>query len=144
MNVGDCGAVAGLITELGYPAAEDEIRRRFVGLDGGERDAVLVADDAGDVVGWVHLRAVHGLTDDPVVEIWGLVVAARCRGSGIGQTMVTAVEEWAAERGYGTVRVRSNVVRERAHWFYERLGYAKMKTSSTMVKPLEIQAAPTA
>lgn len=133
----DAGAVARLTTELGYPAGEDEIRRRFAGMDGGEREAVLVAEDAGEVVGWVHLRAVHGLTDDPLVEIWGLVVAARCRGTGIGQRLMEATEAWAMARGYDGVRVRSNVVRERAHRFYERLRYEKVKTSYTLVKRLE-------
>jgi len=34
------------------------------------------------------------------------------------------------------VRVRSNVVRERAHRFYERLGFVEVKKQKVLDKPL--------
>jgi GNAT superfamily N-acetyltransferase len=46
-------------------------------------------------------------------------------------------EEWAQEKGCESVYVRSNAVRERAHRFYERIGYTNVKTSLTFRKALE-------
>ena len=36
-----------------------------------------------------------------------------------------------------TLRVRSNVVRERTHRFYERLGFARLKTQVAFARPLD-------
>ena len=45
-------------------------------------------------------------------------------------------EEWAREKGCATVGVRSNVIRERAHAFYERIGYKHIKTQKSFHKEL--------
>ncbi len=61
---------------------------------------------------------------------------ARNRGGGIGRMLVDAIEEWGLGMGIETARVSSNVTRERAHRFYERLGYEKVKTSYSLVRTL--------
>jgi GNAT superfamily N-acetyltransferase len=48
----------------------------------------------------------------------------------VGKLLVQAAVRWAAERGYAKVRVRSNVVREDAHRFYEREGFQRAKTQA--------------
>lgn len=135
MNADDAPAVAELTTQLGYPSSEAAIRRRFQGL-GREDDALYVAESDGKVVGWIHARAVYLLEIDPLAEIWGLVVGDRSRGRGVGVALIEAVERWARERGLGMIQVRSNVIRERAHRFYQREGYEIVKTSYTMSKSL--------
>jgi len=47
-----------------------------------------------------------------------------------------AAEQWARVHGFALMRVRSNVVRERAHRFYEREGYARVKTQAVFRKAL--------
>lgn len=47
-----------------------------------------------------------------------------------------AAERWAAERGYDEVTLHSNVTRERAHRFYQSLGYAITKSSHVFRKAL--------
>jgi hypothetical protein len=42
----------------------------------------------------------------------------------------------AAERGYRKLRVRSNVVREDAHRFYEREGFRRTKTQMVLDRKL--------
>ena len=49
---------------------------------------------------------------------------------------MAAAEAWAAARGYDVMRLWSNVVRERAHRFYEELGYEHVKTSKVFRKAL--------
>lgn len=99
---------------------------------------VLVAADENDVaVGWIHGRVVHWLEADPFVDIGGMVVADTSRGQGVGERLLDEVECWARSHGYTHIRVRSNVVRERAHGFYLRLGYEKVKTSYVFEKTLK-------
>src|SRR5215203_6374758 len=137
MTTRDVDRVAELADELGYPVAPDVLEQRFAALTGGDTEIILVAERNGDVVGWIHLREFYDILEEPTMEIRGLVVDARCRGEGIGQGLVEAGECRARERGIGRMRVTSNVTRERAHQFYERLDFAKVKTSYYMVKVLD-------
>lgn len=136
MDRGDSVRVAALATELGYPISADVLAERFGALLGGDSEAVLVAEVAGEVMGWIHIRLFVDLLEAPTIEIRGLVVDARYRGLGIGQRLVAAAEAQARDRGIGRLRVTSNIIRDRAHRFYERLGYERVKTSLVFVKML--------
>ena len=46
-------------------------------------------------------------------------------------------ETWAAAQGYGLMRVRSNVKRNRARRFYERAGFTVTKRQRNFEKRLE-------
>jgi ribosomal protein S18 acetylase RimI-like enzyme len=137
MRAADAPDVATLTTQLGYPATAADIARRFASIDGRVEGALLVAEaHGGRVVGWIHIVTTHLLEQDSEAEIGGLVVADDVRGQGIGQQLVDAGEQWAVERGFKTMRVRSNVVRAGAHRFYERLGYHVVKTQKNFRKAL--------
>lgn len=128
----DTPAIAALAGQLGYPTSPDEMSRRLAGLD--DRDAVFVAEDGGTCVGWIQVSVVESLESGRFAEIRGLVVGETQRGSGIGAALVRAAEEWGKERACPKVRVRSNVVRERTHRFYERLGYRVVKSQKVFDK----------
>jgi GNAT superfamily N-acetyltransferase len=128
----DVEAITALAGELGYPTTSDAMARRLAAL--GERDAVLVADDGGACIGWIHVSVIDSLENDRHAEIRGLVVASTHRSAGIGAALVRAAEEWARRRKLGRVRVRSNVIRERTHRFYERLGYRAVKSQKVFDK----------
>ena len=131
----DIPALAALAGQLGYPTSGDEMARRFAALD--DRDAVFVAEIDGACVGWIQVSAVATLESGTFAEIRGLVVGEAERGSGVGAALVGAAEEWARARGCGKVRVRSNVIRERTHRFYERLGYRVTKSQKVFDKGVE-------
>ena len=95
----------------------------------------LVALRETEVTGWVDVAARRTLDSEPYAEIVGLVVDEQYRGAHREQ-LVAAGVEWARERGIAEVRVRSNVVRLRAHRFYERLGFATRKSQKVFVKAL--------
>ena len=76
------------------------------------------------------------MESDPDAEIRGLVVDEEARSGGLGQKLVEAAESWARERGHNWMSVRSNVIRERTHRFYERLGYGRAKTQHKFRKRL--------
>ena len=50
-------------------------------------------------------------------------------------------EDWAKERGCSIVRLSSTITRTAAHRFYETIGYTKIKTQHSFIKPLDEAAA---
>jgi GNAT superfamily N-acetyltransferase len=136
MTASDVTTVAELCGQLGYPATVDGIVQRFTHLAGRQDDAVLVADADRQVVGWVHVAVRASLETDLTAEIAGLVVDEGWRSRGVGAMLLTAAERWARGAGCEKIRVRSRIARERAHAFYERAGYARIKTQHAFEKPL--------
>lgn len=126
-----------LSAELGYASTDVEIRRRLEELAGRPEHGVFVAESPeGEVVGWIHVGLSYHLESDTFAELLGLVVAGSQRSSGVGAALVSEAEAWARDRGVGELRVRSNVVRERAHRFYLRQGFVQTKTQAVFSKPL--------
>ena len=125
----DAAAIASLSAELGYPVEPVDIQKRLRALFEATDQLVLVATTADHaVVGWIHGAEQLLLEVGSRCEILGLVVSSGHRRSGIGQRLLTAVEIWAADRGLLEVSVRSNVLRESSHPFYEKHGYRRVKT----------------
>jgi GNAT superfamily N-acetyltransferase len=50
--------------------------------------------------------------------------------------LLSRAEEWARENGCRAIGLRSNAIRDRAHAFYERHGYAHVKTQKAFRKQL--------
>ena len=137
MEAGDAAQISRLCDALGYPTTSDAVARRFSVLSCSTGDAVFVAIDGGMVVGWAHACLSVLLETDPFVEIGGIVVAEAARRRGVGRLLMSAAERWAVSRGCVEVRLRSNVVREGAHRFYEQLGYQRLKTQYTFAKRID-------
>jgi len=67
-------------------------------------------------------------------ELGGVVVFAEQRGRGLGRLPMEQAEGWARDGGCEVAYVRSNVAHERAHRFYEGIGYEHIKTSRVFLK----------
>jgi GNAT superfamily N-acetyltransferase len=132
----DAEAAARLSGELGYPASAEAMTRRILRLSGQPGHAVYVAALDAEVVGWIELPTTCHLTSEPYAEIGGLVVTESARSQGIGGKLVRFAEEWAKRQGVQRILVRSRITRERAHAFYERAGFARVKTSAVFEKAL--------
>jgi ribosomal protein S18 acetylase RimI-like enzyme len=133
----DITALARLAGELGYPSTPELVRERFAGMKAAPHQATFVAViDSDAVIGWIHLSEARSLESEPRAEITGLVVDSNIRSSGAGRLLVARGEEWARQRGLAVIGVRSNIIRERTHSFYERLGYAVTKTQKVFRKTL--------
>ena len=131
----DAARLAQLSEQLGYPVATKQILQRLNSLLRNHEHAVLVAaSERGEVWGWVHVHLSRLLESAPRGELGGLVVDEQHRGQGIGAQLVQAAESWAREQGLSGMRVRSNVIRSRAHHFYEKLGYRTIKQQVTFEK----------
>jgi GNAT superfamily N-acetyltransferase len=136
MLLEDAAAVADLTSQLGYPASESDIRRRYDRINRSEA-RLLVAQHANAIVGWIHVQVTYLLESDPRAEIWGLVVTEPARGAGVGRRLVEAAEQWAAMMGMNVVVLRSNRLRVEAQGFYEHLGYEVIKTQNAFRKTLK-------
>jgi GNAT superfamily N-acetyltransferase len=132
----DAPAIARLAGQLGYAATPEEISRRLAEERDDPRHALLVAESGGAVIAWMGLAEERSFLHEPRVEIHGLVVDEAHRSAAIGAKLVERAEQWARERGCRTMLVRSNVIRDRAHRFYERLGYAAVKSQKIFSKHL--------
>jgi len=133
----DAPALAPLSTQLGYPSTAADLASRLALVLPDSDQLVAVAEVAGRIVGWIHAGLYLTLESGPAVELRGLVIDEKYRGMGIGRALTERVEEWTRERGVRIVRVRSNVIRDGAHAFYQHLGYTIVKTQHAFRKNLD-------
>ncbi|MFI6760573.1 GNAT family N-acetyltransferase [Micromonospora sp. NPDC050417] len=120
----DVPRLAVLLGQLGYPTDEAAVHERLDYLLDDPSSWLIGADDNGELVGVAALHVV------PMLEVTGrfgrllaLVVDDRRRGQGVGYALVTAVEQRAREAGCLRLEITSSRHRDRAHAFYQRLGY---------------------
>jgi GNAT superfamily N-acetyltransferase len=133
----DAPQIAILSGQLGYPGTAAQMRKRLTGIKPASQHAVFVADSPEyGVIGWVHVSRQPLLEVEIRAEVNGLVVAEGQRSMGAGALLLAAAEDWARKQGCQGMSVRSNVIRERAHQFYERHGYEHYKTQKSFRKPL--------
>jgi GNAT superfamily N-acetyltransferase len=133
----DAQQIAALCGQLGYPATAAQMRARLRRIAPASQNAVFVADSKKDgLIGWLHVSKEPLLESEMRAEVNGLVVAEGQRSLGAGAQLLAAAEDWARKHGCKDMSVRSNVIRERAHKFYERNGYEHYKTQKSFRKPL--------
>jgi GNAT superfamily N-acetyltransferase len=133
----DVPRLAALSEELGYPVSEGALADRLTRVIGRPDQIVVVAcNDTGEAVGWIHGAEQLLLEVGPRCEILGLVVSKAERRHGTGRELLAAVEQWATARQLPEISVRSNVLREESHPFYEKMGYVRAKTQHAYRKPL--------
>ncbi len=132
----DADRLAVLSTALGYPMTPDEAGHRLAEITDHPDHGLLVAEIGGRVEGWIQVSLSRIFETPRQAEIAGLIVDEGARGAGIGRALLGAAESWARGQGCRAIRVRSNVVRERAHAFYQREGFVLKKTQRVFEKPL--------
>ena len=116
-------------------SAEDA-RARLADIADHPDHVVLVAESDGRVVAWIQASLPRIFESPLQAEIAGLVVEESARGRGIGSRLVAEAERWSRERGCAALRVRSNVIRDRALAFYRREGFVEIKTQCVLEKDL--------
>ncbi len=90
-------------------------------------DASSVAESGGEVVGTYALLVMHNLAHQgtPSAIVEDVVVSSHLQGQGIGQHMMQHAQEQARVAGCYKLVLSSNQKRERAHAFYESLGFQR-------------------
>jgi ribosomal protein S18 acetylase RimI-like enzyme len=84
--------------------------------------ALLIIDNLG------HLGAPSAVIEDVVVD-------PQCQGQGIGKAMMRHALGLCAEKGCYKATLSSNLKRERAHAFYESLGFERHGYSFRITPP---------
>lgn len=131
----DFNSIAELARQLGYECTAEQVRVRLSEIRDANECAVYVAELAdGQIAGWIGVYLFRSVEMEKIAQISGLVVAEEHRSRGIGKILLHAAERWARKRGSRGISVHSNVVRERAHLFYEKNGYETYKTQKLFCK----------
>ncbi|MBN2552551.1 MAG: GNAT family N-acetyltransferase [Spirochaetales bacterium] len=145
----DIAAITRLNAQLGYPETTETIAMRFSRIRRDRRNNrvfVAVADAVSTgaaaaslepVVGWIHVFIDRLLTVGPRAEVGGIVVDEAWRGRGVGAVLLRQAEVWALSRNISQVVIHTNVVRGRAHKFYERYGYHLLKQSRVYIREID-------
>jgi GNAT superfamily N-acetyltransferase len=137
----DAGDIARLTSQLGYDLTEAAAAGRLSRILSRDDHRFFVADIGGRATGWVHVVVVEYVDAEAFALIGGLVVDRAHRRSGVGRALIDRAERWAQECGCSIVRLSSTITRTAAHQFYENLGYRKIKTQHSFIKPLDEAAA---
>lgn len=127
----DLPAIVGLLADdvLGktrdFPAVDEAYERAFADISADTRNTLLVADDAGEVVGCMQITYIPGLgrhgAERALIE--AVRVRADRRGRGIGRELVAWAIDQAKQRGCALVQLTTDKRRTDAHRFYRRLGF---------------------
>ena len=119
--------------------APDRDAAHWLSSIGKEAATTFVAEDAGDVVGFVNVSMViesHSLLQPMRFGRVGSVsVTEAMRGKGIGRSLMNQAQEWVAERDGTELRLNVWAFNAHALHMYEELGYEIR--SHALVKQLQ-------
>jgi GNAT superfamily N-acetyltransferase len=91
-----------------------------------DADELFCAVLEGNPIGFCAYAVVNNLWQEgQIAYVYAMVVDEKLRGQGIGTKLIQAVFERAKARGLKRVELDSSFQRERAHVFYEKLGFEK-------------------
>jgi ribosomal protein S18 acetylase RimI-like enzyme len=122
----DEGALASLLTELGYPATAASVRERLAHSLDSATSFLLVATVAGEVSGMISVELVpYFPTGTTICRITSLVVAKPQRGRGIGDELLGAAADFARRHRCSALELTSAPHRVEAHRFYEQRGFSR-------------------
>jgi N-acetylglutamate synthase-like GNAT family acetyltransferase len=122
-SAGDEAQVAVLLAELGYPAALDEVTRRFERLGREAGNWLWLAIDGERVVGLAGLHVMPLVEREPLGRVTAIVVAEGERRRGVGRVLMERAEEEARRQGCERLEVTTADRRTDAHGFYRGLGF---------------------
>ncbi len=131
----DVDRICALAGQLGYDVSTQHIRQRLANRDGRREVFVAVVPRVG-VVGWIGVSIREAMLAERRTEIEGLVVEDEYRSNGIGAILLARAEQWARDNDCGSVRLLTNILRERAHTFYLNCGYDILKSEHVFEKTL--------
>ena len=125
-KLSDAAGLAALMCELGYETAGAEMESRLISILKDPRYKTLVVLNDDKICGMIGtVSASSYLHNDLTGRIIALVVSRESRRRGIGARLIAEAEKNLIQRGITRVTVTARFEREKAHQFYEKLGYAR-------------------
>ncbi len=97
----------------------------FEAIDADPAHELVVLEDDGEVIGTLQLTLLPGLSRGGALraQIEAVRIASSRRGQGLGEELVRWAIDESRRRGAVIVQLTTDVSREGAHRFYERLGF---------------------
>jgi GNAT superfamily N-acetyltransferase len=135
-ELADAGILAVLMGELGYPTREADMQMRLETIlkDPCYRTFVAVCD--GTVCGMIGTCCLYSHEHNaPGGRILAVVVSETMRGRSVGRALIRVAETDFAQRNIRRIAFNTRFHREKAHSFYESLGYTR--NGYRFVKELE-------
>ncbi|WET78014.1 GNAT family N-acetyltransferase [Amycolatopsis sp. QT-25] len=132
----DVAAIVGMLADDQIGSTRDSADdltpylKSFEEIDADPAHLLIVADDGGEAVGTLQLSIIPGLARKGALrgQIEAVRVRASHRGSGLGAELMRWAIDESRRRGCALVQLTSDVKREDAHRFYERLGFEATHT----------------
>ena len=122
-NLGDATAIQWLNAEcLGYDFDRKATEAQLVRLLENDQHLILVAEEAGQVIGYAHAASYDCLYFPSLLNLLALAVTQDFQGQGHGRALMQALREEAKAAGYTGIRINSGISRSSAHEFYRSLG----------------------
>jgi ribosomal protein S18 acetylase RimI-like enzyme len=119
----DAERLAALLTDEGYPAGPSDLERR-IRTFAGQQTRVLVAEQAGEVLGFVAFALVPRFeTEDRFIRIVTVIIDPGARERGIAKALLAEVERLGREEGVAFLEVTAGHHRPDARHLFESVGF---------------------
>ncbi|MFI6067866.1 GNAT family N-acetyltransferase [Micromonospora sp. NPDC051227] len=108
-----------------FTEVDEAYERAFAAIDADPRNQLIVAEQAGELVGCLQITYIPGLgrhgSERSLIE--SVRVRSDRRGQGLGRDLMTWAVDQARQRGCALVQLTTDKTREDAHRFYLGLGF---------------------
>jgi ribosomal-protein-alanine N-acetyltransferase len=111
-----------LALERGVFTVDHLSRRSFRNFLTSPHSVLMVAEDGGSVVGYVHILF---RPNSEVARLYSIGVAAHAAGRGVGTALLRAGEQAARKHRTGIMRLEVQPANRAAIMRYERSGYSR-------------------
>lgn len=107
------------------PSMEEEVRLSYQRAVDDPRSLLLVAEARKRIVGtaWGHRVVPSSFSDEPAIELSGVVVAPDRRAEGVGRALATEIGLFARRQGIRRVVIKTFARNESALAFWQRIGF---------------------
>ncbi|MDG4779940.1 GNAT family N-acetyltransferase [Micromonospora sp. WMMD961] len=108
-----------------FTEVDEAYERAFTDIDADPRNQLIVAEQAGELVGCLQITYIPGLgrhgSERSLIE--SVRVRSDRRGQGLGRDLMTWAIDQARQRGCALVQLTTDKTRADAHRFYLGLGF---------------------
>jgi N-acetylglutamate synthase-like GNAT family acetyltransferase len=130
----DCSGINQLTNQLGYSSSFEKICEIMDLVLAHNDHQVYIAEKDKAIVGYIHLIHSMRIGSNPFVEIAAFIIDESTRSIGVGSSLIKETENWASGLGLKDIRIRSNIIRQEAHKFFQNRGFQNIKTQEVFLK----------
>ena len=90
---------------------------------GAQKTVFIAESEQGKQLGFASVSPSSHFTGEKQAYMGELAVSETVEGSGVGQALVVACEQWAVSHGYSYLALETGAANKRARGFYQHLGF---------------------